>query len=155
MAEQVKSEEIDSKQQSSSQRSEVVHDTVVLQLKLIVDGFRDLLLLPVCLVAGISGLVLHQKNPGRYLYRVLSYGRLSEKWIGLFDEAEKDIYEPLEYQDKKLNDILEKTRSTIDSKYINPNKKAQVIAKIDLVLDEINGKMKPSPDKPDDINKPQ
>ena len=90
MAEQVKSEEIESNQQSSSQRSEVVHDTVVLQLKLIVDGFRDLLLLPVCLGAGVWGLIRHQKNPGRYLYRVLSYGKLSEKWIGLFDEADKE-----------------------------------------------------------------
>src|SRR5690554_3433881 len=109
-----------------SQRSEVIHDTVVLQLKLIVDGFRDLLLLPVCLVAGVWGLIRHQKNPGRYLYRVLSYGKLSEKWIGLFDEADKDIYEPLNHKDKKLNDILQKTQDVFESKYIDPVKKEQI-----------------------------
>jgi len=140
-------EQIDSKQQSSSQRSEVVHDTVVLQLKLIVDGFRDLLLLPVCLGAGVWGLIRHQKNPGRYLYRVLSYGRLSEKWIGLFDEADKDIYEPLDYQDKKLNDILKKTQDAFESKYIDPAKKEQLLDKLSLALNDINGKLQPKANK--------
>lgn len=134
-------EQIDSKQQSSSQRSEVIHDTVVLQLKLIVDGFRDLVLLPVCLGAGVWGLVRHQKNPGRYLYRVLSYGRLSEKWIGLFDEADKDIYEPLDHQDKKLNDILQKTQDVFESKYIDPAKKEQLVAKLNSALNEVNHKL--------------
>jgi len=134
-------EQIDSKQQSSSQRSEVIHDTVVLQLKLIVDGFRDLVLLPVCLGAGVWGLIRHQKNPGRYLYRVLSYGRLSEKWIGLFDEADKDIYEPLIHKDKKLNDILQKTQDVFESKYIDPAKKEQLVAKLNLALNEVNSKL--------------
>lgn len=140
-------EQIDSKQQSTGQRSEVIHDTVVLQLKLIVDGFRDLLLLPVCLGAGIWGLIRHQKNPGRYLYRVLSYGRLSEKWIGLFDEADKDIYEPLDYQDKKLNDILKKTQDAFESKYIDPAKKELLLDKFNLALNDINGKLQPKANK--------
>lgn len=147
MAEQVKSEEIESNQQSSSQRSEVVHDTVVLQLKLIVDGFRDLLLLPVCLGAGVWGLIRHQKNPGRYLYRVLSYGRLSEKWIGLFDEADKDIYPPLDYEDKKFHDLLQKTQDAFESKYVDPAKKEQLMDKLNGALNEINGKLKPKTNK--------
>lgn len=143
MAEEVDSEQ-PSKQQSSHQRNEVIHDTVVLQLKLIVDGFRDLVLLPVCLVAGVWGLIRHQKNPGRYLYRVLSYGRLSEKWIGLFDEADKDIYEPIDYQDKKLNDILQKTQDVFESKYIDPAKKEQLMARLNLALNEVNTKLNPN-----------
>jgi len=131
----------------SSQRSEVVHDTVVLQLKLIVDGFRDLLLLPVCLGAGVWGLIRHQKNPGRYLYRVLSYGRLSEKWIGLFDEADKDIYPPLDYEDKKFHDLLQKTQDAFESKYVDPAKKEQLMDKLNGALNEINGKLKPKTNK--------
>lgn len=149
MAEQVKSEEIESNQQSSSQRSEVVHDTVVLQLKLIVDGFRDLLLLPVCLGAGVWGLIRHQKNPGRYLYRVLSYGKLSEKWIGLFDEADKDIYPPLDYEDKKFHDLLQKTQDAFESKYVDPAKKEQLMEKLNGALNDINGKLKPKANKKD------
>lgn len=141
MAEPVKSKQIESKNTSNHQRNEVIHDTVVLQLKLIVDGFRDLVLLPVCLGAGIWGLIRHQKNPGRYLYRVLSYGRLSEKWIGLFDEADKDIYKPLDYKDKKLNDILQKTQDVFESKYVDPAKKEQLLEKFNLALNDINGKL--------------
>ncbi len=148
MTEQVKSEQIESQQKqkqssSSHQRNEVIHDTVVLQLKLIVDGFRDLLLLPVCLVAGVWGLIRHQKNPGRYLYRVLSYGRLSEKWIGLFDEADKDIYPPLDYEDKKFHDLLQKTQDAFESKYVDPAKKEQLMDKLNGALNEINGKLNP------------
>lgn len=154
MTEHIKSEQVDSDQSkpktaSSHQRNEVIHDTVVLQLKLIVDGFRDLLLLPVCLVAGVWGLIRHQKNPGRYLYRVLSYGRLSEKWIGLFDEADKDIYPPLDYEDKKFHDLLQKTQDAFESKYVDPAKKEQLMDKLNGALNEINGKLKPKVDKKD------
>lgn len=133
--------------QQGSQRNEVIHDTVVLQLKLIVDGFRDLLLLPVCLGAGIWGLIRHQKDPGRYLYRVLSYGRLSEKWIGLFDEADKDIYPPLDYDDKKFHDLLQKTQDAFESKYVDPAKKEQLMDKLNGALNEINGKLQPKANK--------
>lgn len=143
MAEPTKSKQIEFKDAANHQRSEVIHDTIVLQLKLIVDGFRDLVLLPVCLGAGIWGLIRHQKNPGRYLYRVLSYGKLSEKWIGLFDEADKDIYEPLDYQDKKFHDLLQKTQDVFESKYVDPAKKEQLLEKFNLALNDINGKLKP------------
>ena len=36
-------------------RSEVIRDTFVLQLKLIVDGFRDLLLMPAVFFATVFG----------------------------------------------------------------------------------------------------
>lgn len=129
-----------------NQRAEVVRDTLVLQLKLIVDGVRDLALMPVCMGASILGLVRHQRNPGRYLYRVLSYGKLTEKWIGLFDEASKDKYPPLDYDEKKFDDLLNKTQKAFESKYIDPEKKAQLVAKLDLALNEVNGKL--SPNKP-------
>ncbi len=130
----------------ANQRAEVVRDTLVLQLKLIVDGLRDLALMPVCLGASLWGLVRHQRNPGRYLYRVLSYGKMSERWIGLFDEANKDKYPPLNQNDKKFDDLLNKTQQAFESKYIDPEKKAQLVAKLDLALNEVNGKL--SPNKP-------
>jgi hypothetical protein len=68
-------------------RTEVIRDTFVLQLKLIVDGFRDLLLMPAVFVASISGLILHRNQPGRYLYRLLNYGKATEEWIDLHGYA--------------------------------------------------------------------
>ena len=124
-------------------RMEVIRDAFVLQLKLVVDGARDLLLMPLVLIATIFGLLKHQNNPGRYLYRLLSYGKASERWIGLFDEAKKDDMQPLDLQDKSLDAVLKKTQMAFESKYIDATRKQKLIDKLNLTLDEINTKMNP------------
>ncbi|HOP23088.1 MAG TPA: hypothetical protein PK055_08740 [Gammaproteobacteria bacterium] len=134
-------------------RSEVIRDTFVLQLKLIVDGFRDLLLMPAVFFATVFGLIKHQKQPGRYMYRLLSYGKVSEKWIGLFDDADKDIMPPIYVQEKKLDDLLKRAQTTLESKYIDEQTKSKLLNKLDVVLDEINQKMKAKPaEKPKTTN---
>lgn len=127
----------------NNQRSEVIRDTLVLQLKLIVDGFRDLALMPICLVASLFGLIKHKKDPGRYLYRVLSYGRATERWIGLFDEAQKDKMSPIEYEGSKFDDLVAKTQTAFESKYIDPKRKEQLVEKLNAALNDINGKLSP------------
>ena len=124
-------------------RSEVIRDTFVLQLKLIVDGIRDLLLMPLVVFATISGLLLHKNNPGRYLYRLLSYGKATEKWIGLFDEAEKDSMQPLDIKEQSLDDLIKKTQSAFESKYVDETKKVKLLNKLNSALDEINTKINP------------
>jgi hypothetical protein len=132
---------IDNKQKHT--RTEVIRDTFVLQLKLIVDGIRDLLLMPLVVAATIFGLIKHKKEPGRYLYRLLSYGKASERWIGLFDEAAKDKKEPIDIKDKSFDDLLQKTQNAIESKYIDESKKQKLLEKFNLALDEINTKLNP------------
>lgn len=124
-------------------RSEVIRDTLVIQLKLIVDGLRDLMLMPLVVFATISGLIMHSKQPGRYLYRLLSYGKASENWIGLFDEAEKDNMEPLELKENSLDELVKKTQAAFESKYINEDKKKKLLDKLNFALDEINTKINP------------
>ena len=124
-------------------RTEVIRDTFVLQLKLIVDGIRDLLLMPLVIAATIFGLIKHKNEPGRYLYRLLSYGKASERWIGLFDEAAKDKLEPVDIKDKSFDELLKKTQSAIESKYIDESKKQKLLEKFNLALDEINTKLNP------------
>lgn len=131
-----KTEEINS-------RSEVIYDMLVLQLKLIVDSIRDLMLMPLALIATLSGLIMHQTSPGRYLYRLLSYGKASEKWIGLFDEAEKDQMEPLDIKDNSFEDLIKKTQTAFESKYVNDEKKQKLVAKLNHALDELNTKINP------------
>jgi hypothetical protein len=110
-------------------RSEVVRDAFVIQLKLIVDGVRDLLLMPLVVIATLSGLIMHREQPGRYLYRLLSYGKASEKWIGLFEEAEKDTMEPLDLKEHSLDVLVKKTQTALESKYINEEKKKKLLDK--------------------------
>jgi hypothetical protein len=67
-----------------SKRGVLVRNTVVFQLKLMADGFRDLLLLPVSLIAAIIGLLRGGDEPEREFNQVIEVGRESEQWINLF-----------------------------------------------------------------------
>lgn len=63
----------------------LVRDIGVLQVKLIVDGLRDLLLVPASLIAGLLSLLSNDlARPGPYFYQLLDLGKQSERWINLF-----------------------------------------------------------------------
>jgi len=69
---------------NTSKRGALVRDAVVFQLKLMADGFRDLVLLPLSLIAALVGLVRGGDEPEREFVQVLRLGRRSEIWINLF-----------------------------------------------------------------------
>jgi hypothetical protein len=63
----------------------LIRDVGVLQVKLIVDGLRDLILVPASLIAGFISLFNRTKGqPGDEFYRLVSVGKQSEEWINLF-----------------------------------------------------------------------
>ena len=68
----------------TSKRGELVRNTVVFQIKLMADGFRDLLLLPISLIASLVGLMRGGEDPQREFNEVIKLGRQSEQWIDLF-----------------------------------------------------------------------
>ncbi len=129
------------KPEDLNSRSELVRDTIVLQLKLIVDGLRDLALMPLCFFAALFGLIAHREKPGRYMYRILSYGKLSEKWIGLFDDASKDKMAPIQWEGKNFDDLIVRTQTAFESKYVDPEKKDLLVKKLNEALNDINGKI--------------
>ncbi len=61
-----------------------MREVAVLQLKLVADGIRDAVLIPVSLLAGLMGLVRGGDEMDREYRRVLKLGRRSERWINLF-----------------------------------------------------------------------
>ncbi|MDA1076719.1 MAG: hypothetical protein O3A63_18495 [Proteobacteria bacterium] len=65
-------------------RLELIWNVLVLQLKLIVDGLRDLALVPFSIGSVLIGLIAGGDDPGRYYRRVLRFGRRTEMWINLF-----------------------------------------------------------------------
>ena len=60
------------------------------QVKLLVDGLRDLIMSPVSLVAALIGLLVHPTQPGRLFGQVLDFGRKTEEWINLFDREQPE-----------------------------------------------------------------
>ena len=67
----------------------LVRDIAVLQGKLVIDGLRDFILVPVSIVAGVVSLLKTGTEPGTEFYDLLRAGRRSERWINLFGAAER------------------------------------------------------------------
>ena len=68
----------------TSRRGTLIRNSFVFQLKLMADGLRVLVLVPVSLVATIIGLLKGGDEPEREFHQVIELGRESEKWINLF-----------------------------------------------------------------------
>ena len=67
----------------------LIRDIAVLQGKLIIDGLRDFILVPLSIAAGIFSLLKSGDGPGTQFYDLLRAGRRSERWINLFGAAER------------------------------------------------------------------
>jgi hypothetical protein len=73
----------------SDKRFPVLRDVIVFQVKLLVDGLRDLLLSPVSIIAAFIDLLVPGDDGGKRFYGVVHFGRRTEQWINLFGMAEK------------------------------------------------------------------
>lgn len=65
-------------------RMELLRETAILQLKLVADGFRDAILIPVSAIAALIGLIRGGDDCDRAYREVIKLGRRSERWINLF-----------------------------------------------------------------------
>ena len=62
----------------------LMRDVAVFQLKLLLDGLRDALLLPISLFVALLDLLGVGRRAGRQFYALLEWGRRTEYWINLF-----------------------------------------------------------------------
>jgi len=94
----------------ASERWTLARDIAVLQAKLIVDGLRDLVLVPTSLIVGIVSLFSsHGGRPGAQFYQLLGVGKQSERWIDLFgalDNAPADVRHIEPFPDAKMDDLV-------------------------------------------------
>lgn len=103
----------------------LLRDIAVLQVKLIVDGLRDFLLVPVSLVAGIISLVKNPDEPTNEFYDLLRLGRRSERWINLFGAAEK-VHGPSINDDSILPDDIDTLVGKVENYVVEEYKKGDV-----------------------------
>ncbi len=89
-----------------SPRMQLARDAAVLQLKLVADGFRDALLIPISIVAALIGLLRGGDDCDAEFRRVIKLGRRSERWINLFGHQRPLGYgNPVGSMDKILNQV--------------------------------------------------
>jgi hypothetical protein len=122
-------------------RWDLVRDVAVLQVKLIVDGLRDLILLPASLIAGIVSLVKHEDGyPGPAFYQLLHFGKMSERRINLFGAySSRNSREDDEELggEVDIDDLVSRVESYVVDEYRRGDITTQAKAKIDQALDAI------------------
>lgn len=70
-------------------RGVVLRDLLIFQVKLAVDGMKDLVLTPASLGAAALDLLLPGDRPGRRFYAVMRIGERFDRWLSLFAAVEQ------------------------------------------------------------------
>jgi hypothetical protein len=88
-----------------------VGSPAVLQAKLVVDGLRDLVLVPTSLIVGLVSLFSGEGGrPGAQFYQLLGIGKHSEQWIDLFGalrNAPADVTHIEPFPDARMKFMVE------------------------------------------------
>lgn len=116
---------------SPSKRGTLIRNTVVFQLKLMADGFRDLVLLPVSLIATLIGLLRGGDEPEKEFNQVINVGRESEQWINLFGNHDvPENHNPA----ASIDALFTKVEDTLKKQYLAAGTSARAQAEIDKAL---------------------
>jgi hypothetical protein len=67
----------------------ILRDLLIFQIKLLLDGAKDIVLSPVSLGAAAIDLFLPTDKPGERFYSVMRLGEKFDRWLSLFGAAEK------------------------------------------------------------------
>ena len=127
-----------------SGRWTLIRDVAVLQVKLIVDGLRDLILVPLSLVAGIVSLASGEKGvPGTQFYRLLAVGKQSERWINLFgalENAPPDLEQSTPFPDANMDEIVGKIEAFVVNEEKRGGMTAQARERFEKAIDAMQRK---------------
>ena len=117
-----------------SERSVLIRDAAVLQVKLVLDGLRDVLLVPASLAAAVMSLIdTKHGKPGTQFYDLLALGRDSERWIDLFG-ALRDRDRPEEGADGSLDDMVARMEAYVVEEYRRGGVTRQAKDRLDQAL---------------------
>lgn len=126
---------------AANERWNLIRDVVVFECKLIADGFRDLVLFPVSLIAAIISLL----GKGEEFYELLRLGRRSERWINLFGELDRkagDASEQDNAERRDFDEIVSKVEAFLVEEYRKGGVTAQAKRHMDDALDRLQGMRK-------------
>ena len=108
--------------ETRSPRAKLIREAAVLQIKLLVDGFRDAVLIPVSLFAALIGLLRGGEDADREYRRVIKLGRRSERWINLFGH-QRPLGKP--HPADSMDNVLGQVESAILKQYKKEKTKAK------------------------------
>lgn len=114
-------------------RGELLRQAAILQVKLLVDGLRDALLIPLSIVAAAIGLMRGGADADREFRRVIKLGRRSERWIDLFGHQP-----PLRrsHSGNSLDTLLNRVEEVVIDQYKKGQSEAEARAAIQQAMQE-------------------
>ena len=120
----------------------LIRDIGVLQVKLLIDGARDLILVPASLIAGAISLAKTENGkPGNQFYELVSVGKQSERWINLFGairNAPPEVVEQNRFGDADIDELISKVEGFVVDEYQRGGVTAQAKTRLDKVLDAMH-----------------
>ena len=129
---------------SDTARWTLLRDLGVLQVKLLVDGIRDIILVPASLVAGIISIATSvDGKPGAQFYHLLAWGKETELWINLFGAAgnsPEDIVKPRPFGERDIDDVVGRLESFVIDEVKRGGVTAQAKERLDKILDAVQSK---------------
>lgn len=73
----------------SHSRIVLVRDLAIFQVKLVLDGMKDLVLMPVTIGAAVFDIIFPGARPGHRFYAIMSLGERFDRWLNLFSASER------------------------------------------------------------------
>lgn len=130
---------------TGNERWPLIRDVLVFQCKLLVDGFRDLVLVPVSLITGLVSAIGKNGVPGREFYDLLRAAQRSERWINLFGAVEER--EPRETAaadatpagTPDLDTLIARVETFLVDEYREGGVTAQAKERLDAALESLHG----------------
>jgi hypothetical protein len=130
------------KNSSSTDRWILARDIGVLQAKLLVDGLRDLLLVPASLITGLVSLLSNKGDKANhYFYQLLDLGKQSEHWINLFGalkNAPADLRQVDPFPQADMDELVGRLETFMVEEHNRGGITAQAKDRMDKVIKAIN-----------------
>jgi hypothetical protein len=73
----------------SQDRTVIIRDLIIFQVKLLLDGVKDVVLSPLSIVAAGLDIISPTRKRGKRLYTVLTLGERFDRWLNLFNVSER------------------------------------------------------------------
>ncbi len=107
-------------------RVRLVRRVLLLQVKLLADGIRDLVMMPLSLAAAVLGFAAGGRDPEIYFDRLMHFGRSTDRWINLFDHDDPEN----PHRSAPLDRVAEEIEATIRRDYERGGLSAQGAARL-------------------------
>ncbi|MFL6590560.1 MAG: hypothetical protein ACJ8M4_10360 [Chthoniobacterales bacterium] len=116
-----------------------LRDVVVFQLKMLLDNGRDLVLMPVALVAALIDLLIRGDREGARFYKVLRWGWHSEKVIDVYSAIENHPADDFEIgRDYTVDGVIARLENVVAREVEKGGTAASIKSAMDRAIDQLH-----------------